>query len=602
MSKNNAQKVQEHNHEQEARNPYRQALDFTAEAVRENMEYIDTLADLHKLPLDEQEGAFYALVETIHADAKKGAQDAGEQMEIILPDVDPRLNPSGADFDPVLYREAVDAAGGFGELTGDLLETIRQDLAPNLDKMAAAGAAAAKKISPELRDRLQKLAKAESMTNFLKFREEINKTLQQLHEVAQEMQAKIDANRERLEQRGRYQWPEYEEAPDNIQLFAVFLVQDLEEAEANGLDLEGLTVAEIMRNGFDKEWKPIKTGPYYELITRVENRALDHEAARQFLQDLQAIREEERAQALPQIIAKDLIDVPYPIDKSNSFVLWNPDAWQAATDRAQVPGQLSFPVLFKKSEQAAATFVYTFPEEAFDLPKNFDQYDRRVYFAVSAIYHQIGQDMTIRQIFKTMTGSDTNPSKTDREKIMKSLLKMRAAAVDVDCSAEIEAFGKGYEKKGVKIENPIYNDLLLDWSSFRGKVNGKDAEIIHIKSEPVLFNFARVRGQITTIERKLLETPSGMKLTTQVMALQDYLITEISLKNGPKERKLAYTTIEEHCNIKGKDVTRRARDKVKALLQDFKIKGFIEAWKEYKKDGKPAGVVITRKTDADALQ
>lgn len=602
MDKHNAQEVQE-----PARAP--EVLKLTAAAMRRDVRALDILASVLDQPESVQLDAF---IEKLAEYAQEAQEPTGEQLAFSLPDYSPELDPAGAAFDPAAYRQAIAEAGGWQSFKTDLRDEMR-DIYGNLAEMGRAAAAAFKNSpgakaaanlanNPGLKAATERaLQQAAILQKALRdFWEspEMKRSRESLAEVIKNVEAIAAEQKAKAAE----QWPEYADAPEQIQEIAVYIQAELTDAEAEGLDLEGATLSDIMAASFTEEWEPIKTSPYYDnVVFRAMERARGRAEGLQWAETL-ARSEEPEAEGggsipadLPQIIANDLVNIPYPVDKSNSLVLWNADAWQTATMRSQVPGQLSFPVLFEEKQQAAATFIYSFPAENFDLPKNFDQYDRRVYFAVSAIYHQLGPDMTIRQIFKTMTGSDTNPSKADRSKINKSLLKMRAAAVDVDCSAEIKAFQKEYKKRGVKIENPVYNDILLDWSSFRGKVNGKDAEIIHIKSEPLLFNFARVRGEITTIDRKLLETPSGMNLTKQVIALQDYLIYQISLKNGPAKRKLAYTTIEERCNIKGKDAKRRARGTVKDLLQDFKIKGFIVSWREYKKDGKPEGVEITRK-------
>ena len=585
--------------------PAPDVLELTRKAMQRDIRNLAGFADALDKPGAEQEAAYYAyLVE--HAQEVQDATDK-EQLTFTLPEVAPELNPDSPQFDIEAYKKAIEEAGGFPVLADYLDKTLRDDYGETMQKLAAAGGQAAAAALAGSEERLKEIGNlaANAAARALAMNPKgiaaalaarhagLQAAFEAYKETAEEAQKAFEESREHREAAARGQWPEFDDAPDHIQIFTCFLVGDFEAAEAEGLDLEGLNVAQIMQEGFTSEWEPIKESPYFELIERVEDRALNAEAARRFLEEIRKETDSATAGELKEFFAKETEKVLYPVDKSNSLALWNPAAWGRAQENAKNDGQLTFDIYLKeKGNPPAAHFVYSFADLPF--PKSFDQFDKRVNVACGALYNEIGPDMTIRQIYKTMTGSDTNPDANTRKKIKNSLLKQRGAGVDVNCEEELKAFKEEYEKRGIEIKNPVYNDALLSWSSFRGKVNGKETEIIHLKSEPILINFARIRGQITTVDRKLLEPPAGTNLTARVMTIQDYLIYQIALKAGGRKKKLSYKTIEKHCNITGRDAKKKAPATVKTLLQDFKIKGFIESWKEYKEHGEPEGVEIIR--------
>lgn len=571
-SKDNAQEVQK-----------RTLLNAAKKLLLSDMEALDSFADLQELPQDDQEGAFIRILaehsEKVKNAAEGRTEDDGAQLEIILPDVDPKTNPNSPKFDPEAYKEAIDQAGGWQTFNASLQGALRDDFGKRSAELSAAGAAAAARI-----------LKGVNVEAFQKLIKQVQDVARRYGEAIKQAAEAMEKIRPAMEEMARNNWPGYNDAPEVAKTIAFGLAVLFAKAEAEGLDREGITITDVMENGFTDEWEPKPDSPYFDIAARAVDYAHVLLSAEEVEQIEKAIQEAD-AEVLPQIIARDTEKFLIPIDRSNNMVLWNPNSWSRAEEYN--PDQLTFNVLLADDNQAAARFVYSFPDEDLDFPKKFDVYDRRVYFAVSSIYREIGPDMTLRQIFKTMTGSDTNPSKNDRDKIYKSLLRMRAAAVDVDCSEEVKAFKKEYDRRGIDIKDPVYSDLLLDWSSFTGKVNGRDALIIHIKNEPVLFNFARVRGQITAVKRELLGSPQNK--TDEVLAIQSYLLYQISLKKGGKKKKLTYSTIFERCGITTRKQKERAIIKVKVELDHYKQNGFIEDFREYKADGKPAGVEIKRR-------
>jgi hypothetical protein len=120
-------------------------------------------------------------------------------------------------------------------------------------------------------------------------------------------------------------------------------------------------------------------------------------------------------------------------------------------------------------------------------------------------------------------------------------------------------------------------------------VNGQTTDsAIHLFREPPLISFARERKQITTVSRKLLESP--LSQTDSNLQIEDYLIEQISHIKSPKSKlknKLLFETIFEKCNIKTPNQRARARETITKLLDHYKKHNFI---KDYKKS--PDGITI----------
>lgn len=276
---------------------------------------------------------------------------------------------------------------------------------------------------------------------------------------------------------------------------------------------------------------------------------------------------------LPRIIGAAPESLDYPIDKINSNV------WDLLDDAAKgANGQIAF-ATEKRGSKKEATIFYSIDFDALErldnvkISKQLTPFDKRVYICVYALYIANGSYMSAGQIYRMM-GYPGKPNADIIKKIDDSLTKMGAARVYLDNTAEIQT-NKGYTKFK-------YDAALLPFERVSAYINnGLCESAIHIFREPPLMTFARERKQITTISRKLLESP--VNKTEANLRIDDYLIERIArMKSGKGKsaRKILYSTLYDKCNITTRKQRQRAPEKIRKFLDHYQKCEWIRAYKE----------------------
>lgn len=275
---------------------------------------------------------------------------------------------------------------------------------------------------------------------------------------------------------------------------------------------------------------------------------------------------------LPQIMVKrEYVGIEYPIDKVNTNV-WT--LLKEADDSGQL--ELAFATEAKGSGKEA-TVMYSInfseleQETGVAISKKLTAYDKRCYIAVNALFNAGHEYITVTQIYNEM-GNSGRPGTSAIDKINDSLTKMRGAIIHLDNMKEHETYGKYKHFK--------YDGSLLPMERVSAIVNGQVAEsVIHVFRELPLISFAKDRRQITTVDRKLLESP--LSKTEANLQLDDYLIEQIShMKKGKIKNKMLYDTIFKKAGITTRMQRSRAKEKINTFLTHYKKCEFIKGFKE----------------------
>lgn len=335
------------------------------------------------------------------------------------------------------------------------------------------------------------------------------------------------------------------------------LIKDM--ADIRGVPAEEMTIDEAMQ-GF----LIIDSATIVEIIKRAAGKAWVAQ---------------ENEQDLPKITVKPTSKLNYPLDKPNS-VIWGWDLIEEAT-KTNPNGQLKLKIdTSKKDSKQDAAIMYSinFDElpDGVKINKRLTQYDKRVYIAAATLFNAGNEVITATQVFGMM-GNSKKPNVDDLQKVNDSLTKMGAARVMIDNAQEVQ-YAKGY--KHFK-----YDASLLPFERMSAFVNGQLTEsAIHLFREPPLITFAKERNQITTIDRRLLESP--INKTEANLKIEDYLIRRIermknSKKNSKIPRKILFATIYDRCNIKTAKQKQRAPEKIRRYIDYYYkecgwIKGYIE--------------------------
>ena len=289
--------------------------------------------------------------------------------------------------------------------------------------------------------------------------------------------------------------------------------------------------------------------------------------------------------ALQSLSGRRVKKVDYPIDKPNNN-LWR-DFYQCDAN-----GQISFKFDVstasdkKKGNQALILYSITFDNinENLKITKTLEPYDKRVYIAAASLYNAGNTVISIAQIYNAM-GADGKPGKADREKIYKSMCKLMAAQMTLSNLGETQT-----HKGRAQFD---YKGALLQAELMQARINGQIIEsAFHLFREPPLISFARERKQITTFERKILQTP--LNKTPQSLLIEDYLIDHITaVKSGRRSGKVLFSTIYDNAGIKTKMQRSRAPEKIRQLLTYWKEQAFIN---DFIEDTDGVTVIVDKKS------
>ena len=243
--------------------------------------------------------------------------------------------------------------------------------------------------------------------------------------------------------------------------------------------------------------------------------------------------------SLPAAVAKRIRKFDFPVDKFNSNI------WKNLEGKED--GQIFLPIGMER--HGSTTLINAYYSINFDalgnnvsITRKLTPFDKRVYIAISALFKAGNALISLTMLHYAM-GYTSTPNARDLEKINDSVSKMAAAMIYIDNQEEVDA---GY--KFPKYEK--YTSSLLPMERIEGVINGKAVEAaIHLFREPPLMGFARGRKQITTIDRKLLETP--VNKTEQNFLLEDYIIERIShmKKDSKTPRKILFETLYTETQI-----------------------------------------------------
>lgn len=289
---------------------------------------------------------------------------------------------------------------------------------------------------------------------------------------------------------------------------------------------------------------------------------------------IEAARAAMIAQKLPIITVDKINALDYPLDKINNNI------WKLLKD-ADKNGQITVTfAMEKKGGRKEANVTYSINFDALEqqtgvtITKKLTTFDKRVYIAVGALYNNGFEVLSVAQIYNAM-GNTGRPSAADIKKINDSLTKMQAAHIFLSNEHEVEIAKYRYDKF-------VYDASLLPMERISAIINGQTVDsAIHLFREPPLISFARDRKQITTISRRLLESP--LSKTDANLLIDDYLIERISsMKNarGKLGNKILYATIYEECRISSKMQRSRAPEKIRKYLSHYKECKFIKDYKE----------------------
>ena len=239
---------------------------------------------------------------------------------------------------------------------------------------------------------------------------------------------------------------------------------------------------------------------------------------------------------------------------------------------------------------------------------NITAYDRRVYNAVSTLFVNGRETVSLAEIFSVMTGyTKKNPSKSQIDSIERSLEKLKSIKVYIDLTAEVKH--KLIENKQPLIEAGILSDrndrikkavIEDNMLHFRkGELvseKGKVFKSVQIIGEPALLTYNRARRTLLNIPMEYIGL-EGQNSTDKTIAFQDYMLMRIfGYKNGKmRENKILYETLYRDSGQEKPDDSKgfiRDRETVTRMLEEWKNKGLITDFAEIKEGRSYTGIIF----------
>lgn len=255
-------------------------------------------------------------------------------------------------------------------------------------------------------------------------------------------------------------------------------------------------------------------------------------------------------------IAKTL----YPMDKMNAVTYG-----RSVEDYEKT---LEINVASKKSDKAI-NVTYSVNFEALDasVSRSLSHFDKQVCIAAAAHYAAGNNVVSLSQIHTAM-GNNGRPSQKQIARIAESIDKLAKTEITIDNTAEAIAY-KGRKKV-------VDKEMIITCKRRDAYINGHLTEgAVFMFDLPAPIRFARDRGQIITLDLKVLQSP--MNKTEETLILQDYLIRRISRKGDP--RRILISTLLSKLGVQGATQKWRTIEKAKKLLSYYKEIGFIADFK-----------------------
>lgn len=288
--------------------------------------------------------------------------------------------------------------------------------------------------------------------------------------------------------------------------------------------------------------------------------------------------------------ANNISELLLSLDKGNSKV-WN----LKATDSNQLFYDFRINTLAAKdkkgTEEANILCSVNFEsleKEGLSLSKNLTAFDRHVYRAIDALITAGHDYFTISQVYSVM-GYSKSPSKNQVEKVLNSILKMIKTMITIDNQAESNKYNNYAHFKYQGALLPV--ELVTgEYQSIKGKTRTVETTtLIHPLRTLPLLDFARGRGQVTTIKREVFVKIESK--TESTLALNDYLYARVAhMKSGKaNSNKILLNSIYAEVGITDRKQKSRSKDKIEDILEvykrlkyiksyTFQVDGYIIAW------------------------
>lgn len=260
---------------------------------------------------------------------------------------------------------------------------------------------------------------------------------------------------------------------------------------------------------------------------------------------------------IPSVGGRKIDKVSIPTDFINASQVW---AQRSEGNRA-----LKIPDRNKSLKETYTYCAINFEDlKGTKLTRKLDALDEEIYNAAANLYHAGNKYASLSMLYNVF--HDGNPGGDDLIPLEERITKMERTFMKLD---------NGEEAEVTNYQRFEYSGSLLPIERVSCFINGKLVDqAIHFFREPPLFSYARLRGQLTTVPRKLLVSP--LHRSERNSRLNLYLIRIIkAAQNGGIENRITFSTIYEKLELENPSLKSRTKGTIFKLFDFYKKEGLI---------------------------
>lgn len=236
-------------------------------------------------------------------------------------------------------------------------------------------------------------------------------------------------------------------------------------------------------------------------------------------------------------------------------------------------------------------FVSTVTEEGLQIQKHLTPFDKQVQTGIFTLLENGYTAFTAKQVYEVFAGKTTTSPQAIGH-VTRSINKQRTTLISIDWTAHAKMKGLPVDQQQGDYIATEENLLLLRRVKLR--CNGQELDGYSVIEEPILYRYAKQVGQLSTIDRKLLDVPVN---NTEVnIILKNELLERIDTmkkRNGKISNNIAFETLYKLAGIGENRMEQgRIRTAVEKMLQSWKESGFISGYATNKEKNKIVSVSI----------
>ena len=296
---------------------------------------------------------------------------------------------------------------------------------------------------------------------------------------------------------------------------------------------------------------------FFDIKNQIETFGKLSQTNKKYWEELQKI-------FIPSVGGRKIDKVSIPTDFINASLAWS--------QRTEGDKALKIPDRNKSLKETYTYCAINFEElKGTTLTRKLDALDEEIYNAAANLYHAGNKYVSLSMIYNV--NHNGNPREDDLIPIAERITKMERTFLKLDNKEESEV---------TNYQRFEYSASLLPIERVSCFINGKLVDqAIHFFREPPLFSYARLRGQLTTVPRKLLVSP--LHRSERNSRLNLYLIRIIkAAQNGGIENRITYKTIFEKLELENPSLKSRTKGTIIKLFDFYKKEDLITG---YKPDG-----------------